>query len=360
MSKYILSDEGIVQVRDESNPNMWDKDEKFEEAAKIVIENGVGSASLIQRRLEVGYTRAARLLDQLEEAGIISHAEGNKPRTVIVSSFEEFLSDGNTPPKPDEVYPEDIKVEWTAREIPHSPFAGFQKEFRNTEEIRIPVGLSKKKIVSLPISEAGHIYVFNSPLCNSTDLHKNILETLINTYSPDTLKLIIADDTRSFASSSIANAPHLLTTLVDEQRKIHNALAWCTAEVERRFKIFQETGADNYENYNRASKVKLPRIICVVNNASGGIAYDGDSHRYIERLVNSGHLAGIHLIVSSPLADKKYSKIVTAFPTKIIFKTFSTVQADFLGTDDAFGLTSGDEFVFVPAYGEIQKLKVNG
>lgn len=65
-------------------------DEKFEEAAYLCISEGKGSASLLQRRLEVGYARAARILDQLESAGVLAHAEGNKPREVIVSSLDEI------------------------------------------------------------------------------------------------------------------------------------------------------------------------------------------------------------------------------------------------------------------------------
>ena len=71
--------------------DMGNVDEKFEEAARLCIAEGKGSASLLQRRLEVGYARAARILDQLEQAGILAHAEGNKPREIIVNSFDEYL-----------------------------------------------------------------------------------------------------------------------------------------------------------------------------------------------------------------------------------------------------------------------------
>jgi S-DNA-T family DNA segregation ATPase FtsK/SpoIIIE len=60
-----------------------DRDELFTEAAGIVIEAGQASVSLLQRRLRVGYTRAARLIDQLEAAGIVGPYEGSKPRQVF-------------------------------------------------------------------------------------------------------------------------------------------------------------------------------------------------------------------------------------------------------------------------------------
>ena len=74
-----------------SGKDLGDVDEKFEEAARLCIAEGKGSASLLQRRLEIGYARAARILDQLEMAGILAHAEGNKPREIIVNSFDEYL-----------------------------------------------------------------------------------------------------------------------------------------------------------------------------------------------------------------------------------------------------------------------------
>lgn len=70
---------------------MGNVDEKFEEAAYLCISEGKGSASLLQRRLEVGYARAARILDQLEQSGVLAHAEGNKPREVIVNSLDEIF-----------------------------------------------------------------------------------------------------------------------------------------------------------------------------------------------------------------------------------------------------------------------------
>jgi S-DNA-T family DNA segregation ATPase FtsK/SpoIIIE len=60
-----------------------DNDPMFEEAKQIIIESGKASASLLQRRMKVGYARAARLLDELEEAGVVGPADGAKPREVF-------------------------------------------------------------------------------------------------------------------------------------------------------------------------------------------------------------------------------------------------------------------------------------
>ena len=65
-----------------------DGDELYEEAKDTVIKAGKGSASLLQRRLRVGYARAARLLDILEENGVIGQADGSKPREILVGGAD--------------------------------------------------------------------------------------------------------------------------------------------------------------------------------------------------------------------------------------------------------------------------------
>lgn len=72
-----------------------DRDELFEEAARIVVQHQQGSASLLQRRLKLGYNRAGRIVDQLEAVGIIGPFEGSKAREVLykdTASLEQFLN----------------------------------------------------------------------------------------------------------------------------------------------------------------------------------------------------------------------------------------------------------------------------
>ena len=65
-------------------------DETFETAVKIVIEARKASTSYLQRRLGIGYSRAAKLIDDMEDKGIVGPPNGSKPREVLVSSYEEI------------------------------------------------------------------------------------------------------------------------------------------------------------------------------------------------------------------------------------------------------------------------------
>ena len=68
-------------------------DNLFEEAKDLVLQTKKGSASLLQRRLKIGYARAARILDELEEAGIVGPADGSKPREVYGDNYESNSDD---------------------------------------------------------------------------------------------------------------------------------------------------------------------------------------------------------------------------------------------------------------------------
>ena len=66
-----------------------DKDDLLEEAVKLIIDSGRASTSLLQRRLGIGYPRASRLMDQLEEEGVIGPADGSRPREVLWQENED-------------------------------------------------------------------------------------------------------------------------------------------------------------------------------------------------------------------------------------------------------------------------------
>ncbi len=69
-----------------------DIDTLFKDAVREVCQYDRASASLLQRRLSIGYARAARIIDQLEATGVVGPAEGSKPREVLVTNAEEFLA----------------------------------------------------------------------------------------------------------------------------------------------------------------------------------------------------------------------------------------------------------------------------
>lgn len=75
-----------------------DQDDLFQEAVRTVCQYDRASASLLQRRLKVGYARAARIIDELETAGVIGPGDGSKPREVLVRNADEYFAQNGTAP----------------------------------------------------------------------------------------------------------------------------------------------------------------------------------------------------------------------------------------------------------------------
>jgi S-DNA-T family DNA segregation ATPase FtsK/SpoIIIE len=79
-------DEAILKQQEQAQlGGHLEKDELYETAAKLIIESGQASVSILQRRLRLGYTRAARLIDMMEAEGLVGPYQGSKPRDILVN-----------------------------------------------------------------------------------------------------------------------------------------------------------------------------------------------------------------------------------------------------------------------------------
>ncbi len=90
LPEYAGEDEGGALDADLNN-----RDELFDDAAKVVVMNQMGSTSMIQRKFSIGYNRAGRIMDQLEAAGVVGPSEGSKTRQVLIQdeySLEQLLN----------------------------------------------------------------------------------------------------------------------------------------------------------------------------------------------------------------------------------------------------------------------------
>jgi S-DNA-T family DNA segregation ATPase FtsK/SpoIIIE len=87
-------EENIPQVKGASDDGGSDSvvvnadDELIDQAISIIVQTGQASTSFLQRKLKLGFSRASRIMDEIEEMGIIGPQEGSKPREVLISQQE--------------------------------------------------------------------------------------------------------------------------------------------------------------------------------------------------------------------------------------------------------------------------------
>ena len=85
-SEEVKYEENIMDTISKVNmEKSSDEDDLLSEAIEFVVESGQGSASMLQRKFKIGFNRAARLIDSMEERGIVGPNEGSKPRKVLMS-----------------------------------------------------------------------------------------------------------------------------------------------------------------------------------------------------------------------------------------------------------------------------------
>ena len=79
----------------QAGENGDDRDTYFIEAGKLIIEKEKASIGMLQRMFKIGFNRAARIMDQLAEAGVVGEEEGTKPRKVLMSmeQFEQYIEE---------------------------------------------------------------------------------------------------------------------------------------------------------------------------------------------------------------------------------------------------------------------------
>jgi len=86
--------EGIMEAEKKQSFKRFEKDEVYGEAVHMILESKQASVSVLQRRLGLGYTRAARLIDMMEDEGVVGPYQGSKPRDILISLEEYEAKDG--------------------------------------------------------------------------------------------------------------------------------------------------------------------------------------------------------------------------------------------------------------------------
>ena len=86
-----------ASVEVEANADELDGDEMLPQAVDVILETGQASVSMLQRRLKLGYARAARIVDEMEEKGIVGPFQGSKPRAILITKEQWQSMKGGNP-----------------------------------------------------------------------------------------------------------------------------------------------------------------------------------------------------------------------------------------------------------------------
>jgi DNA segregation ATPase FtsK/SpoIIIE-like protein len=305
-------------------------DELFKKAAEVVIQYDRASASLLQRRLGIGYARAARLIDQLEAAGILGPMDGSKPREVLIRSSEDVRIP-KSDKEDDEIEPVyDYKPITTTAitQVKDSPWKNTlfnvlnKHDFKNIYNFSFPIGFKGSELITSDLQSFTHLSITGNISSRKESLVDTILLSLLMKLSPTEFKLIISDQSRYF--NLYDNLPHLLAPVINEYGKTVSALRWTMSEMDRRFKLFAQHNVRELLKYNEInSATKLPQILYVMNHVEEEMVFAPvEVEDSLTRLTSVGHKVGIHILVVSDrhTKDEIPMKVQANITNKIFFR----------------------------------------
>lgn len=207
--------------------------------------------------------------------------------------------------------------------------------------------------------------------------------SLIYKSSPDQVRLILVDP-KMLELSVYEGIPHLLAPVVTDMREAANALRWCVAEMERRYKLMSSLGVRNLNGYNQKIREaikneeplvnplsltaetpeqleELPLIVVVIDELADLMMVVGKKvEQLIARLAQKARAAGIHLLLATqrPSVDVITGLIKANIPTRIAFQVSSKIDSrtilDQMGAETLLG--QGDMLYLPPGSGYSQRV----
>jgi DNA segregation ATPase FtsK/SpoIIIE-like protein len=348
-----------------------DTDELFKKAVEEVVQYDRASASLLQRRMSIGYARAARLIDQLQTAGVLGPAEGSQPRAVLIKSAEELFGDNWEKLQTKEV---EESVLWTPEaannyivpsKVKLSDVNGvpwgtqFSDAYKRTDfkdsEVEFPLHLGfdeEGNLKTVSLIDASNLIIAGNPLSQKENIVDTFLITLLLRYHPSELKLILIDP--SHYLDFYNGIPHLLSPVIHDFDKAVSAYRWLHAEMNRRQKQFSEAGVRDITHFNEMSGfMALPRVLTITFIDFLSV----ETEDALVRLTAQGPRTGIHniLIADHTNGSALPGVIKNNIPARVVFRMSSAGESKAIEVSGAEKLQPG-EIIYKPNYGNVKKL----
>ncbi len=201
------------------------------------------------------------------------------------------------------------------------------------QKSRLAVALGKdtaSKPIIVDIAKMPHVLIAGTTGSGKSVLIHSLISSLIFRNSPDELKLILIDPKR-VEMSNYNDIPHLLAPVIVEPEKILSSLKWATAEMDRRYKLFQSVGVRNIQGYNEMSGFQaLPYIVIFVDELADLMMFAPvEVEDSITRIAQLARAVGIHLVIATqrPSVDVITGLMKANIPCRIAFNVSSMIDS---------------------------------
>lgn len=224
---------------------------------------------------------------------------------------------------------------------------------KHKSKLAVPLGKdTASRPIVVDIDKMPHTLVAGTTGSGKSILMHNLITSLLFRNSPDELKLILIDPKR-VEMNSYNNVPHLLTPVIVEPEKILSALKWAMAEMDRRYKLFQQVGVRNIQGYNEMSGFQaLPYIVIFIDELADLMMFAPvEVEDAITRLAQLARATGIHLVIATqrPSVDVITGLMKANIPSRIAFNVSSMIDSRvIIDTGGAEKLLGRGDMLFMP------------
>ncbi|MGL5751208.1 MAG: DNA translocase FtsK [Paraclostridium sp.] len=218
----------------------------------------------------------------------------------------------------------------------------------------LAMGLGKDiagKPIIADIGKMPHLLIAGSTGSGKSVCVNALINSILYKANPDEVKFLLIDP-KVVELANYNGIPHLLIPVVTDPKKAANALNWAVVEMNRRYKLFAETGVKDITSYNEKAEEKLPKIVIIIDELADLMMVSAnDVEDYICRLAQMARAAGMHLIVATqrPSVDVITGVIKANIPSRIAFAVSSqTDSRTILDMGGAEKLLGKGDMLFYP------------
>lgn len=204
-------------------------------------------------------------------------------------------------------------------------------EFKNFKS-PLAMGLGKDvsgKIFISDIAKMPHLLIAGSTGSGKSVCVNTLINSILFKARPDEVKLLLIDP-KVVELSNYNGIPHLLIPVVTDPSKAANALNWAVTEMNRRYKLFSESGSRDIKSYNEKAEEKLPSIVIIIDELADLMMTSAkEVEDYICRLAQKARAAGMHLVIATqrPSVDVITGVIKANIPSRIAFAVSSRTDS---------------------------------
>ncbi len=232
---------------------------------------------------------------------------------------------------------------------------------KNRDKLSIALGLDVVGNLSTAnLAKMPHLLIAGATGAGKSVGINTIIASILYNATPEEVRFLMVDPKR-IELSGYEGIPHLLHPVVVDPKLASRALNWAVREMERRYKLLEESRVKSFDSYNESAEEKLPYIVIVVDElADLMMVASKDVEAAIARLAQMARAAGMHLILATqrPSVDVLTGLIKANFPTRISFKVSSKIDSrtilDTAGAEHLLG--AGDMLLLAPGTSTLKRI----